>query len=1384
MQKGINITMLCLAVLISMVVAGSLSSVVVAQYSKVRVDYQLKDEVKISWLFPVSLGSIEKYVIYRNGTEIAEINDAETTSYVDDSVLPDRYYNYTVKALRKDGSVIDEGSVTASTRYLYGTYPGDLTLSSGSYPVYDFKVDGDLRLEGGANLSRWIIDDSGGLLSANELHAESCEIHALIVTSNVVELSYSQVVRTSLRAQESLVARNCFFKYSEISISDKEDSTTSIVEQCTAASSHFALRSGDVKLASCILNNSYVSVDSGTPLIESNKFYIKSGNSIFGLSGGQPVFQENTIVFTHYVTSSIFCEATIKGNKFLCKDGQSLCCIFVYGDAVFESNLFEAVYFRVRQGACPTFTGNTFGSINRYNPYLSSSWCIWIEEGGANIENNIFAGYIEDPAIMVYDCADGEKVAIHYNSFCQCERCVVNWDSSVEVDATYNWWGYKDGPTTYSSDPGQVAMVAGNVKYEPWLEEGICLPNFKAVCIEVVQAVTLFKYISGYCGEYVDKIAAGKPFALRLHVDVEGISSSNVQAALYLDDELKSIQSAVVKESYTKHEIGTCRNSINFKNLVLSPGEHIVVCILDPDDKVWESLEWDNKIPVDQFTSSEPPKVFKIEAVPVKKKSIAFMPLQVSNWKDGGSPSSPGEFASEAMTFFKDVFPVNPGEVSYIILPAADISSSGGNGISTMLALTLYYLNHYGAEHYDFLVGILPYKVAEHIFGSGFEGASFALRRNAPIVSERYPETVAHELGHYYGLDDEYSVWWGSSLGHLLKDVSMYRQSTNDLFYLTEADCFYCLMGCGPNNWIEPSCYKTLLEALSTSSSYDPEKILLVGGAICDHGPWFYDIEERYSANITFCQLLERGSSDLGASSEVSSTFALELVADNGSVLQRHFLSGDPFASYQDPPSKSYDYPQKAFFLEAVEYVEGTASIRLVAVSDSSNITLCEYSCSENPPSITLLQPNGGEFINGTFEIEWTASDPDGDSLSYTVLYSYNGGATWVPIAINITKTSLSWNSSNYPGGTQCLVQVIASDGFYTAIDKSNGYFQVPDKPPFLKILYPFNDSRIPINTDFTLQCAAVDLEDGNLPEGSVEWFINGSSVGYGSHLQISLSTPGIYNASVEIRDSAGNAVQRTVMLRIVNDTAPPQIAGIIMEPELVKPNHVAPDSSFTVLINVTDIESWEWIRVEVSWRGENITARYNPEIGLFEASLEAPSLSGEFYNLTVVAVDHALRESVNTTEVLVGYILQLEKGWNLVSFPVDLVGKSFSELVNNSVTIVAYYWDDVSKRYEEASLIEANLGYWIYVNRTCEILLLGETVDQVYLHLERGWHLIAIPSTQSPVIFTTSEAALCKPFFTWDQKSKSYVPAAELQPLHGYWVYTAGYCVLRIYAS
>ena len=68
---------------------------------------------------------------------------------------------------------------------------------------------------------------------------------------------------------------------------------------------------------------------------------------------------------------------------------------------------------------------------------------------------------------------------------------------------------------------------------------------------------------------------------------------------------------------------------------------------------------------------------------------------------------------------------------------------------------------------------------------------------------------------------------------------------------------------------------------------------------------------------------------------------------------------------------------------------------------------------------------------------------PRRDSLTYTVLISADGGVNWEPIIGDLTYTSKTIQVQNLPEGNLYVIKVIATDGFNTSKDQSDGTFSI-----------------------------------------------------------------------------------------------------------------------------------------------------------------------------------------------------------------------------------------------------------------------------------------------------------------------------------------------------
>lgn len=228
---------------------------------------------------------------------------------------------------------------------------------------------------------------------------------------------------------------------------------------------------------------------------------------------------------------------------------------------------------------------------------------------------------------------------------------------------------------------------------------------------------------------------------------------------------------------------------------------------------------------------------------------------------------------------------------------------------------------------------------------------------------------------------------------------------------------------------------------------------------------------------------------------------------------------------------------------ELVPYVEGTARVDIEGPSG----ILSTITAGINPPNIELVSPNGGETLsNDPVEVSWSASDSDGDSLTYRLQFSNDAGASWELVKQNIEATTTQVPRTNLPTTSDGLFRVQASDGIHTASDVSDDTFSLSTLPPTAEIVAP--DAGIFVSQDqtLTLEVNAFSPNVGSLVEDQIEWVssIDGF-LGNGKRLSVTGLTTGEHQMEVLVDDgiaSVGDSVDPVVVVE--NPTLLPSLSA------------------------------------------------------------------------------------------------------------------------------------------------------------------------------------------------------------------------------------------------
>ena len=260
----------------------------------------------------------------------------------------------------------------------------------------------------------------------------------------------------------------------------------------------------------------------------------------------------------------------------------------------------------------------------------------------------------------------------------------------------------------------------------------------------------------------------------------------------------------------------------------------------------------------------------------------------------------------------------------------------------------------------------------------------------------------------------------------------------------------------------------------------------------------------------------------------ISSQFCLAQLNAGGEVLAQHCFTPD----FEDPGDGEVD---RAFVTFAIPMLWNPATRRVELCSyANSTPTLAARDVSANAPAVSVTSPNGGATFAASADvpITWTASDADGDALTYSVFYSPDGGASWVPVADGLTATSYTLSAAAVAGSENARVKVIASDGANSGQDQSDAAFSVARKPPQIFISAPANGSTVAPNAAVVLEGVAIDLEDGNLDGTSLQWASSKDGpLGSGPALVVPPLSPGLHTITLKGTDSDNNSVEASVQI-------------------------------------------------------------------------------------------------------------------------------------------------------------------------------------------------------------------------------------------------------------
>jgi hypothetical protein len=214
----------------------------------------------------------------------------------------------------------------------------------------------------------------------------------------------------------------------------------------------------------------------------------------------------------------------------------------------------------------------------------------------------------------------------------------------------------------------------------------------------------------------------------------------------------------------------------------------------------------------------------------------------------------------------------------------------------------------------------------------------------------------------------------------------------------------------------------------------DPE-VLLVSGIISKNG----------TASLITLSYLPNANLDLQPDSP--GNYTIVLYGTGGTVLGRNGFTPQFYISEPALVTSPFKggVTDSAAFTYRIGWKQGMKRIEL---QDSRGTVLASHAVSEHAPTVRILSPNGGEtWARGSpVTLRWEGTDADGDTLTYSVGTSNDGGETWIPLAMGLRGTQSTIVPGGMGAGENYKVKIIANDGVNTGEAVSAAAFRVSPK--------------------------------------------------------------------------------------------------------------------------------------------------------------------------------------------------------------------------------------------------------------------------------------------------------------------------------------------------
>jgi hypothetical protein len=408
--------------------------------------------------------------------------------------------------------------------------------------------------------------------------------------------------------------------------------------------------------------------------------------------------------------------------------------------------------------------------------------------------------------------------------------------------------------------------------------------------------------------------------------------------------------------------------------------------------------------------------------------------------------------------------------------------------------------------------GLVPSGVPSGAFGcGGGDGRVAAALQSAPGAT--FAQEIAHAFGRQHAcgqapLDSSYPNYTGpgalpmGSIGEVGIDTA--GNPMDPAVFLD----FMSQASCSLNRWVSPYTYEAL------RANFPPAPLSPDGRPLTRRRD-----PENFGEHLFFRFRIYRGGkvvafpsfhypSDPTMFPGQITPFGIELRDRNGRVVEslRVYLRD----VYRDLDSAYVDFYKPIRFGPDVAIAAVTCGVP----GDCEQTDLITIEVPKDPPQVRIVAPEPTAELSGRVRLGWDGHD-GGKALSYLVRYSHDGGETYRAITPAIIETQLIVDLDRLPGGEQCILQVLVTEGIRTG-EAHTPPFRTRPKPPEVVIVGPPPGAVLRRGDAVTLVGEGFSPDTGSVPADVLVWHSEkGEKLGTGNSLRLRSLKPGRQSISL-----------------------------------------------------------------------------------------------------------------------------------------------------------------------------------------------------------------------------------------------------------------------------